>query len=499
MSKNFEALDKYFEKGMALQTAITLLEWDNETLAPKLADENTANVMATLSDEYFQTYTCDEVKQLLDKCFEEKEMYSFEQQKILVELDKIYKNLEPIPREEYKEYAKLTAAASKIWAKAKGESDFDEFLPVLDEIISYQKKFASYRGKEGEASYDILLKEFEESFNMEKLDSFFQQIKEEIVPFIKKVVEKNDKIDKSYNQQKYDIEKQKEFAFWIAEYLGFDFDKGVIAESAHPFTTNLHNCDIRITDHYHEDNLESGIFSIIHETGHALYEMGIADNITQTLIGAGTSMAMHESQSRFLENVVGRSKAFWKPIYGKLQEVFKEQLNNVSLQEFIEGINKAKPGIFRTEADELTYPLHILIRYEIEKMLFADEIETKDLPEIWREKYKSYLGIVPENDGEGVLQDVHWSNGDFGYFPSYALGSAIAAQIYYHMKEIMPFETYLEEGNLSPIIEYLREHVHQYGKSKSVEEILQDMMNEGFNSEYYIRYLKEKYQEVYQI
>lgn len=499
MNKYYTALEEHLEKGMALQTAITLLEWDNQTQAPKMAEKNTAKVMGILSDEYFKTYTNHEVKKLLDHCLKEKASYTLEQQAVLKELEKTYKKLEPIPREEYKAYAQLTATAGNVWAKAKEKDNFQEFLPVLNQIISYQKKFASYRAEKGESCYDVLLKDFEESFNIEKLDAFFQQLKEEIVPLLKEVTKKNEEIDKSYNSLYFEVEKQKEFAHWIAGYLGFDFNKGVIAESAHPFTTNLHNHDVRMTDHFYENNLESGIFSIVHETGHALYEMGISDQITQTLVGTGTSMAMHESQSRFFENVIGRCKAFWKPIYPKLQETFQEQLKDISLEQFIKAINKAEPGLIRTEADELTYSLHILIRYEIEKMLFSNEIETKDLPKVWEEKCKMYLGVTPKNDTEGVLQDVHWSGGDFGYFPSYALGNAIAAQIYYHMKSIMPLEEYLEEGNLTPIREFLRDSVHKYGKSKTVQEILKDMMNEEFNPDYYIKYLKEKYTEIYQL
>ena len=226
--------------------------------------------------------------------------------------------------------------------------------------------------------------------------------------------------------------------------MGFDFTKGVIGESAHPFTTNLHNHDVRISNHFYENNLESAIFSAIHETGHAMYEMGIEDEITLTLIGTGTSMGMHESQSRFWENVIGRSEAFWKPIYPKLQDTFPEQLGEVSLKQFIKGCNKIEPGLIRTDADELSYCLHIMVRYELEKKLISGKCKVKQLEELWADQYEELLGVRPQNAAEGVLQDIHWAGGDLGYFPSYAIGTAVAAQIYYHLKEVMPLEQYLE-------------------------------------------------------
>ena len=221
--------------------------------------------------------------------------------------------------------------------------------------------------------------------------------------------------------------------------------------------------------------------------------MYIDDAITQTPVGTGTSMGMHESQSRFFENVIGRSKEFWEPIYPRLQEMFPQQLKVVSLEHFIQTINVAEPGLIRTEADELTYSLHVIVRYEIEKMIFADEISVEDLPRVWNEKYQEYLGICPTNDKEGILQDIHWAGGSFGYFPSYALGSAIAAQIYYHIEEKMPLHQYLHDGNIKPIREYLTDNIHRFGMTKNTREILKDMTGEDLDAKYYCKYLMDKY------
>lgn len=502
MSKTFEKLDHYLEKCKALNAALILFDWDGATLAPEEGDENTSKFIGALSDLYFSNLINDEVKDLLAQLEQEKEQSELtENEKAIVrEIKNSYEKLEAIPQEEYRAFSELKAKATSIWEKAKEKGDYQAFRPTLEELIKYSKKFVGYRKDETKHKnpYDVLLSDFEPGFDVEQLDEFFQLIKDELVPFMKEILEKTKDIDKSYNEKTFDIDKQKELSRFLAEYIGFDFEKGVLADSAHPFTTNLHNKDVRITNHYYENNLESGIFSVIHESGHAVYELQVGDDITMTVVGEGTSLGMHESQSRFFENVIGRSELFWKPIYNKLQETFEEQLKDVSLEQFIKGSNKPEAGLIRTEADELTYPIHVLIRYEIEKMIFNDEVEGEDLAKVWNEKYKEYLGVTPKDDKEGILQDIHWANADFGYFPSYAIGSAVAAQIYYHLLKVMPLDEYLEQGNIKAIRDYLGEHIHKYGKMKNTNELLKQMTGEEFNPSYYIKYLKEKYTKLYE-
>ncbi|WP_029501767.1 carboxypeptidase M32 [Lachnoclostridium phytofermentans] len=501
MSEKFEKLVPHLDKMLAFETALTLLQWDNETLAPVEALDNTAKVFGLLSSEYFNTMVNDDVKNLLQELSLPENFVTLEmkEQKIVKKMSKDFKAMECIPPEEYKAFSELIAKSSTIWDNAKEKNCFADFAPTLEEIVSYQKRFASYRKEGNKALYDIMLDDFEEGIDMKQLDDFFVKLRTAIVPLLKQVVAKNESIDKSYNSLTYDIEKQKEFCKYIAEYIGFDFNRGVIAESEHPFTTNLHNKDVRITTHYYENNLESSIFSTIHEGGHAIYEMNIDDSITQTPVGHGSSMGVHESQSRFFENIIGRSKDFWAPLWDRLTSTFPEQLKNVSLDQFILSINKAEPDFIRTEADELTYSLHIMIRYEIEKLLISGQIEVSDLPRIWNEKYEEYLGIVPPTDALGVLQDVHWSNGTFGYFPSYALGNAIASQIYAYLQTKIDFSKALSEGNLKPILDLLKEHIHQYGATKNTNELLLAMTGESFNADYYINYLVDKYTKLYQL
>lgn len=497
MSRAFERLTPYLERIMALKAAMTLFEWDNETLAPKKAGELTGKVIGILSGEYFQAVNNEEVKALALACKEEGGMTEAEAAQVR-ELTEELEKLDVIPKNEYQEFARLTSEATRIWAKAREENDFEQFAPTLEKVVDYQKRFAGYRAKKGQRIYDVMLDDFEPGFSVELLDEFFAVVKKEIVPLLKAVTESGVEIADDFLTGEFTDGQQEKIGRFMAEYVGFDFDKGVMAVSAHPFTTNLHNKDVRITTNYRK-NLDSSLFSVIHESGHAVYELGIRDDLTQTLVGEGASMGMHESQSRFFENILGRNPHFWVPVYARLQEAFPENLAGVSLEEFVRAVNKAQPGFIRTEADELTYSLHILIRYELEKELIEGGLPVNELPKLWADKYEEYLGIRPENAKDGVLQDIHWSQGSFGYFPSYALGSAFGAQIYAAMKKKMDVDALLEAGKIDEIREYLREHIHQYGKLKDSRTILKEMTGEDFCPQYYVDYLKEKYKALYKL
>ena len=497
MSKGFKDLEKILEKTMALQTALALLEWDDETLAPEEAGPYTERVIGALSEEYYQIIAGEEMKNSIAACEDEKDLTEVEKA-IVKEAKETRAQLVCIPVKEYRDNAQLVTEGIRVWTKSKAENDFGQFVPVLQRLVDYQKKFASYRAKKGEKLYDSMLDLYEKDFNMELLDAFFEELKEVIGPLIREIRDHGKPIEDGFLTGDYPEDRQREAAEYLANYVGFDFKKGVMGISAHPFTTNLHNHDVRITTHY-SNRMDSSVFSVIHETGHAIYELGISDELTQTLVGQGASTGMHECQSRFFENIIGRSAAFWVPLYEKLQSIFPEQLKGVSREQFVEAINKAEPGLIRTEADELTYSLHVMIRYEIEKMMIEENLDLTKLPDIWADKYEEYLGIRPANAAEGVLQDIHWSEGCFGYFPSYALGSAFGAQLYYHMKKEMDINGLLENGEIGVIREYLREHIHRFGKRKTSRDILKDITGEDFNPRYYVRYLKEKYSQLYDL
>lgn len=497
MSKAFNDLEKILEKTMALQTALALLEWDDETLAPEEAGPYTERVIGALSEEYYQIIAGEEMKNSIAACEDEKDLTEVEKA-IVKEAKETRAQLVCIPVKEYRDNAQLVTEGIRVWTKSKAENDFGQFVPVLQRLVDYQKRFASYRAKNGEKLYDSMLDLYEKDFNMELLDAFFEELKEVIVPLIREIRDHGKPIEDGFLTGDYPEDRQREAAEYLANYVGFDFKKGVMGISAHPFTTNLHNHDVRITTHY-SNRMDSSVFSVIHETGHAIYELGISDELTQTLVGQGASTGMHECQSRFFENIIGRSAAFWVPLYKKLQSIFPEQLKGVSRDQFVEAVNKAEPGLIRTEADELTYSLHVMIRYEIEKMMIEEDLDLTKLPDIWADKYEEYLGIRPANAAEGVLQDIHWSEGCFGYFPSYALGSAFGAQLYYHMKKEMDINGLLENGEIGVIREYLREHIHRFGKRKTSRDILKDITGEDFNPRYYVRYLKEKFSQLYDL
>ncbi len=483
----------FLERENAIRTALTLFDWDNETLAPEAASWRTAKAYGVLSTAYQELFCEEKLKELLDQ-IRETGSHSPLEKALARRTEKERKKLVLIPKEEYRRFSELTAVSIKRWGMAKKQNDFDIFAPTLEEILNMQKKFASYRAMEGQAPYDVLLSDYEEGFCTEKLDHFFGELKEGLLPLVKEVAQKN----KEYTPvcdflfQSFDIEKQRHWNKWLAAYLGFQFSRGVLAESEHPFTTSLHKDDVRITTHYYKNNLESAIFSTIHEAGHGIFEQGNDEAVTQTLLGGGTC-GVHESQSRFYENMLGRSLAFWTPIYGRLQKTFPEQLEKIPLGLFIRAINRSDPGLIRTEADELTYCLHILVRYELEKRLFAGQLSVNDLEHEWCRLYEKYLGVTPKAAGDGVLQDIHWAMGEFGYFPSYALGNAMAAQLYAYMDQKMDMDKLLQNGELLPVLEYLREHVHRFGASKGMEELLLEITGEKLNVTYYIEYLKRKY------
>lgn len=495
VSRAYDTVKEYTDRAMALHTAMTLFEWDNETLAPEAASELTSRMVGKLSGEYFQIITDPALWEALEGC--SKEELTTAQAANVRELKEEIARIRSVPKEEYEAFASLTACSASVWAAAKRNRDFEAFAPVLREIICFKKRFAALRADDS-GLYDVMLREFEPDFTSEDLDAFFDVIRRELAPFLKRVMEEGRQPENGFLSGAYSEKKQEELARFLASYVGFDFGKGVLAVSAHPFTTNLHNRDVRITTHY-TDRVDSSLFSVIHEAGHGIYEFGIRDDLTLTFAGQGASMAMHESQSRFFENIIGRSPAFWEPIYEKVQEMFPEELGTVSMEQFVSAINRAEPGLIRTEADELSYSLHVLIRYEIERLLIDGELEVSQLPALWTDKYEEYLGVRPENPAEGVLQDIHWAQGSFGYFPSYALGSAFAAQIYFHMKKEMDFEGLLRAGKLSEICSYLREHIHQYGKEKTSRQILRELTGEDFDPHYYVDYLKEKYAALYGI
>ena len=453
-----------------IDSTISLIHWDLETATPKKGQELLSEMIGYLSLKSYNLYNSEEFKELLKKLQENEnslsEIEKIELHEIQRELDSISK----IPAEEYKEYSELTAKSQGIWEEAKLQNNFNLFQEYLEKIFAFNKKFIEYRGYEGHP-YNTLLEDYERGMTVEKLDIFFKNLREAIVPLLKKIVSKNHTIKNNFTSEEIPIWRQKNLTNFLADYLGFDREKGVVGISEHPFTLDLDRNDVRITTKFIPTTPFSSVFSILHETGHALYEQGSGDELVGTILAGGSSMGIHESQSRFYENMVGRSLEFWEPLYEKLKEQYPH-MKDIEIEEFYRGINMVEPSLIRTEADELTYCLHVMVRYEIEKALLEEKIKIADLPKIWNEKMKEYLGVEPASDAEGVLQDVHWSGGMIGYFPSYALGNAYAAQIYDTMRKELNIPEILRNGDLFLIKDWLEKKIYHYGKSKTPAEII---------------------------
>ena len=412
-------------------------------------------------------------------------------------LEKQYQQMNRIPSEEYIAFNILKNDAQANWEKAKNTNDFSLFRPYLEQIVEYQKKFAGYYDPNVPA-YDALLNEYEEGMTMEVLDAFFAELRSAIVPLLEKIRKAEEPVC-PFAHRNYPADVQRKFSDILMETMGLDRNYCGIAESEHPFTTNFNSKDVRITTHYYEENFLSSMFSVIHEGGHALYELGADGNYDYTLLYGGVSMGIHESQSRFYENIIGRSKAFAVYILPKLKELFPQQMADADTDTFYRAVNSVQPSLIRIEADELTYCLHIMVRYEIEKQLICGTLEVKDVPETWNRLYQEYLGVQVPDDARGCLQDIHWSCGNLGYFPSYALGSAYGAQMLAVMQqELGDVYADVEQGDFSRITGWLRQHIHQYASLKKPGRLFEDACG-TFDAKYYTEYLKEKYSRLYNL
>ncbi|MEG7377763.1 carboxypeptidase [Bacillus subtilis] len=477
--------------------AVALMHWDSRTGAPKNGSEDRAESIGQLSTDIFNIQTSDRMKELIDALYERFDDLAVDTKKAVELAKKEYEENKKIPEAEYKEYVILCSKAETAWEEAKGKSDFSLFSPYLGQLIEFNKRFITYWGYQ-EHPYDALLDLFEPGVTVKVLDQLFAELKEAIIPLVKQVTASGNKPDTSFISKAFPKEKQKELSLYFLQELGYDFDGGRLDETVHPFATTMNRGDVRVTTRYDEKDFRTAIFGTIHECGHAIYEQNIDEALSGTNLSDGASMGIHESQSLFYENFIGRNKHFWTPYYKKIQEASPEQFKDISLDDFVRAINESKPSFIRVEADELTYPLHIIIRYEIEKAIFSNEVSVEELPSLWNQKYQDYLGITPQTDAKGILQDVHWAGGDFGYFPSYALGYMYAAQLKQKMLEDLPeFDTLLERGEFHPIKQWLTEKVHIHGKRKKPLEIIKDATGEELNVRYLIEYLSNKYSNLY--
>lgn len=492
-----EALAKLAElqkKRYAYQAASSSLYLDGTTVAPKDTAEGRGVALGVLAGEEHKLFSAPETGELLDFLWTQKDGLDQLHRRQVEELRRSYAQLTRIPAEEYMEYAMLTNEADDVWHRAKGKSDFELFRPVLEKLVAFNIKFAGYYDP-AKAPYDALLNEYERGVDMAYLDGFFSTLRERIVPLLHAIGEK-EQPDDSFLRRHYPAEAQRRFSDYLMEVLGLDRAHCTIGETEHPYTLNFNNKDVRITTRYDEDNVASSMYSVIHEGGHAKYELGICDEVQYTQLAGGVSMGVHESQSRFYENLIGRSKPFIEAIFPKMREFFPEQLSDVTAEQFYRAVNKVQPSLIRTESDELTNSLHVMIRYEIEKQLIGGTLEVKNIPETWNRLYKEYLGVDVPDDRQGFLQDSHWSGGAFGYFPSYALGSAYGAQMLKNMERDIDVWGPVSKGDLSGVSQWLRDKVHQYGGLLEPADVVKNACGQ-FDPTVFADYLEKKYTELY--
>lgn len=499
LQKTIEAFHQYVEKLNHFEEAISLIHWDLQTGAPGAGVEQRANVLSTLSAQSFQLLVSGQMKAFLEELRTEpiKAILDVKTRRMVEEYSRSYDRCHRIPEDEYKAYIKLTAQSEHIWEAAKEQQDFARFKPYLEQIVEYNRRFIEYWGYE-QHPYDALLDDYEPGMPVSKLDPLFKQMRDRLVPLAAEIAESPEQPSNSFLQQHFSVDKQREFSLLVLQEIGYDFKAGRLDKSAHPFATGLNPGDVRITTNYLENDFAFSLFSSIHEGGHGMYEQNISSELVGSGLATGASMAVHESQSRLWENLIGRSLAFWQYFYPKLQRHFPGQLEGISLQQFYHAINQVKPSLIRIEADEITYNLHIMIRYELEKAIFEGQLLVQDLPFAWNEKYKQCLGIEPQHDGEGVLQDVHWSGGGFGYFPSYSLGNLYGSQIISTALQALPdLFTDIQAGRFEPLKNWLCENIYQHGLLYTPNQLIQHVTGEALNAEYFLADMEHKYRSLY--
>ena len=484
-------------KSAALQHASGLLYCDGVTVAPEDSVDGRARTTGVLSSMEYELAAAPETRNLLRELEEhagELDAQVRREVKVLLrETDRIVK----IPAEEYMQYSMLVSEASDRWIRAKRENDFAAFAPYLEKLVAANRRMAALWDPAGEP-YNVLLDHYEEGLTMSACDAFFETVRAGIVPLIKKIKEVQ-MPHEPFALLSYPLEGQEELGHRLMEMEGLDPKRCVLGTTEHPFTSGFNNRDVRITTHYHENAFLSSLYSVLHEGGHALYETGTDDCFNYTCLFGGASMSIHESQSRFYENIIGRSRAFAGPLLETCRNIFPDQLKGVTEERFYREINRAEPSLIRTEADELTYSLHVMIRYEIEKQLIGGSLPVSEVPRVWNDLYEEYLGIRPPNDREGCLQDSHWSGGMFGYFPSYALGSAYGAQMLKRMEKDVPdVWASIASGDLSAPTAWLHDHIHRFSALYPPKELLENLCG-SFDPSFYVRYLTEKFADLYRI
>jgi carboxypeptidase Taq len=498
MPDTFDELKRLLARVADLDAAAAVLEWDQETYMPSGAATARAHQVATLRTLSHEYFTSDEVGTLLDTL--EPETDDLDAASTEASLIRVarrdFERACKLPSSLVKAMAEAVSHAKNAWREARETDTYATFAPHLDRLIDLNVQKAEALGY-AEQRYDALLDEYEPGLTTSTIETVFAALRKQLVPIVQAIAAQPVPDDR-FLYQPYDTQKQWDFGMAVLRDLGYDFDRGRQDLSAHPFTTSFSINDVRLTTRVAENFVPTSLFGTIHEAGHGLYEQGIDPSLDRTPLANGTSLGMHESQSRLWENMVGRSRAFWQHYYPRLQELFPAPLAPVSLDAFYRGINKVAPSLIRVEADEVTYNLHIMLRFELEKDLIEGRVTVDALPDVWNTRMEQYLGLRPDTNADGVLQDIHWSLGALGYFPTYALGNLMSAQLYQQALHDLPdLEQQIATGQFDSLLHWLRSRIHQHGRKIEALDLLKQVTGEGLSAEPWLAYIREKYSAIY--
>ncbi|HNQ24484.1 MAG TPA: carboxypeptidase M32 [Phycisphaerae bacterium] len=482
-----------------LRGAEELLQWDQETCMPPGGLTPRAEQLALISGLAHEWLVVDEFGRLLEAARREGSTDGDPVRTTnLREIQRLHDREVRLPTALVKDIAHTSALARHAWVEARAHSDFARFAPLLARLIELRREVAERVGFTGEP-YDALLDEFEPGATVAVIAPLFAELREATIALLRRLQAAPAKPDASILTRAFPVPVQQTLSRQLAELLGFDFERGRMDVSAHPFTTSIGGGrDVRFTTRYLEDFLPSSLFGTLHEVGHALYEQGLPPEHIHTPMGWSVSLGIHESQSRTWENFVGRSRPFWEGCYPRLRGLFPSVLHDISVGNFYNAINAVRPSFIRVEADELTYNLHIVLRFELERALILGKLNVQDVPEAWNEKMRDLLGVTPPNDAQGCLQDVHWSMGGFGYFPTYTLGNLYGAQFFAQAQRDIPdLDGRIRAGNCRPLLDWLRTNIHQHGQRYRAHEIVQRVTGKPLSLEPFLEYVTEKFAAVY--
>ena len=500
MQDKIEQLKDILAKVSDLEKASDLLEWDMQTYMPPGGFEARGYQMGTLISQAHDMFVSDDVGSLLEELKPYgKSLDPESDDACLIEIaQRDYQKQTRVPSNYVAEYSRITTIAHGAWEEARQNDDFPHFQPHLEKIVEMRRQYADFFAP-FEHVYDPLLDDFEPGMKTAEVQKIFSEMRPNQVELIKAISEKP-QVDDSFLHLKYDGDKQWKFGEAAITKYGYDWNRGRQDKAAHPFSTSFGIGDVRITTRIDENFLNTGLFGTLHEAGHAIYEQGISPDLERTPLGDGASMAIHESQSRMYENLLGLSYDFWVHFYPILQDTFKTQLGNVDLETFYKGINKVESSLIRIDADEATYNLHIMLRTELEIELMEGNLQVVDLPQAWNDRMEEYLGVVPPNDADGVLQDVHWASGALGYFPTYSLGNLVSNQLWEKINQDIPgLSGQVQAGDFSELLSWLRENVHQHGSKFKPQVLVKRIVGEEIYPEPYLKYLNGKFGAIYQL